>query len=75
MFATVSVAVLICLAYICKCYAVPWYGVLPCLLLPLVLFCSGGGVDHCVISFEGGSCTKVEQADMRSVRYGEGGFV
>lgn len=32
--------------------------------------CSGGGVEHCIISFEGGSCTKVEQADMRSVRWG-----
>lgn len=35
VYLSVCLAVLICLAYICKCYAVPWYGVLRCALLPL----------------------------------------
>lgn len=43
-----------------------WVG---CCSLVLALV-SGGGVDHRIISFEGGGCTKVEQRGMRSVRLG-----
>lgn len=68
------VAVLIYLG-ICKCYAVPWAGyaaMVGAALGVALSCCSSGGVDHGIISFEGGSCTKVEQAGMRSVRLGRG---
>ncbi|POS74539.1 hypothetical protein DHEL01_v207063 [Diaporthe helianthi] len=60
------VAVLIYLG-ICKCYAVPWAGyaaMVGAALGVALSCCSSGGVDHGIISFEGGSCTKVEQAGM-----------
>lgn len=61
------------------CCAVVRCVALRCLALPCVALLSvaarSGGVDHCVIPFEGCSCTKVEQVDMRSVRWGGGCFV
>lgn len=38
----------------------------------LLLKWRGRWITACIISFEGGSCTKVEQAGMRSVRLGRG---
>jgi hypothetical protein len=68
-----AVSILRDLAYICKCYVVPWPGGAD-MVAVTAWCCSGGGVDGCIISFEGESCTKVGQPVMRSVRLGGQGW-